>query len=195
MATDNPLQIDSFCTLPQDIHFKILCELDLESLLRCKQVKLHMYQYLELGIEPDDVHSQGMPHDGRPHPGSCSAVQDQALAGRYGRRNWFPHGPSSRSAHPEFGRIHAAKAESFGKLCPSNAAPPPVRKLSVTGGILPYIQDGHFVLWQPGSALRGVEEITIVLSSTVLKANTIKPHLISGCVVDASQDLLAVTTE
>lgn len=84
----------------------------------------------------------------------------------------------------------------------TSATPPPwkynestVRTLPVTGGIIPYIQDGNLVLWQPGSALRGVENITIVLNSAILKAKMIALHSISGCVVDASQDLLAVTTE
>lgn len=116
-------------------------------------------------------------------------------------------GQSSSMDHPLAQRLRNLEEYLRRRLTPrpwedTSATPPPwrfnastVRKLPVTGGIIPYLQDGDLILWQPGSPLRGVEDIKIVLNSAILKANMIALLSISGCVVDASQDLLAVTTE
>ncbi|EIW62049.1 uncharacterized protein TRAVEDRAFT_44883 [Trametes versicolor FP-101664 SS1] len=165
MATDNPAEIDRFCTLPQELRFKILYQLDLQSLLRCEKYKIKLAQ-------------AGMV-DGQ------SSSMDHPLAQRlrnleeYLRRRLTPRPWEDTSATPPPWRFNAST----------------VRKLPVTGGIIPYLQDGDLILWQPGSPLRGVEDIKIVLNSAILKANMIALLSISGCVVDASQDLLAVTTD
>lgn len=58
MATDNPAGINRFFTLPQELQFKILCELGLESLLRCEKVRPHisLLEDSELGTKHNDPH-------------------------------------------------------------------------------------------------------------------------------------------
>lgn len=58
MATDNPAEIDRFCTLPQELRFKILYQLDLQSLLRCEKVRPHIRLHVdsELRTKHDEAH-------------------------------------------------------------------------------------------------------------------------------------------
>ncbi|KAI0638088.1 hypothetical protein C8Q77DRAFT_409221 [Trametes polyzona] len=162
----------SLSTLPGDLQFKILCELDVRSLVACRRVCRSLSEITQSTLLQYRVAlvRAGMAD-------SAAPALDYPLAERL--QNLLLH--EQRWEHP---------VADPDPTQPWTNAATDVRKLRGSGGFIPYIEDDALILWQPSSELRGVRERRIVLRETAFRGCRVRD--ITACAIDPAQDLVAV---